>query len=433
MKIKMDLIKKINADYVWKKVNLAGWIVHIRFSGKIGFVEFRDGTGYIQCIAEEKNIWEDKFNELKNCGIESSIKISGTVSKHPKKDEYEIQTEDFEVISLAKDYPLWQKDHGVEFLFDNRHLYLRSKSQWAIQRVRDEVIHATYDWMQENDFTKIDSPIFTSTCAEDSTSLYETTHTNWETMYLNQTGQMYIEAAIAAHRNVYDFWPVFRAERSKTRRHLNELWMMDAEEAFTDNEWNMKYQEDLIYYIVQRVLKNKRAELEIIGRDISKLEKIQKPFIRKTHAEVVKELQAMWSDIKEWDDLWADDETLLMNKYEQPVFVTNFPLEIKAFYMPEDPKHPGTAKCADLLAPEWYGEIIWWSERIWDYETLKKRILDHGYKLEDYEWYLDIRKYGWVTTSGFGYGLERLVMWICGLQHIREAIPFPRYHNRIRP
>ena len=314
MKIKMDLIKKINADYVWKKVNLAGWIVHIRFSGKIGFVEFRDGTGYIQCIAEEKNIWEEKFNELKNCGIESSIKIFGTVSKHPKKDEYEIQTEDFEVISLAKDYPLGQKDHWVEFLFDNRHLYLRSKSQWAIQRVRDEVIHATYDWMQENDFTKIDSPIFTSTCAEDSTSLYETTHTNWETMYLNQTGQMYIEAAIAAHRNVYDFWPVFRAERSKTRRHLNELWMMDAEEAFTDNEWNMKYQEDLIYYIVQRVLKNKRAELEIIGRDISKLEKIQKPFIRKTHAEVVKELQAMWSDIKEWDDLWADDETLLMNK-----------------------------------------------------------------------------------------------------------------------
>ena len=429
----MDLIKKINAELVSKKVELSGWIVHIRFSGKIGFVELRDGTWFIQCIVEQNNIWEDGFEKLKSCGIESAIKVVGTVSKHPKKDEFEIQTESIQIISLAKDYPLGQKEHGVEFLFDNRHLYLRSKSQRAIQRIRDEIIHATYEWMKNNNYTKIDSPIFTSTCAEDSTSLYETEHTNWEKMYLNQTWQMYIEAAIAGHRNVYDFGPVFRAERSKTRRHLNELWMMDAETAFCDNNKNMEIQEDLICFIIQQVLKNKRKELEMLGRDIEKLEKTQKPFLRKTHSDVIKELQEMGSDIKQWEDLWWDDETLLTNKYDRPIFVTNYPLEIKAFYMPEDPKHPGTAKCADLLAPEWYGEIIWGSERIWDYEILKQKILDHGYDLKDYEWYLDIRKYGGVTTSGFGFGLERLVMWICGLQHIREAIPFPRYHNRITP
>lgn len=429
----MDLIKKIDAGFVWKKVELTGWIVHIRFSGKIGFVEFRDGTGFIQCIVEEKNVWENNFDNLKNCGIESAIKVVGTVSKHPKKDEFEIQTESVEIISLAKDYPFGQKEHGVEFLFDNRHLYLRSKSQWAIQRIRDEIIHATYDWMKNNDYTKIDSPIFTSTCAEDSTSLYETEHTNGEKMYLNQTGQMYIEAAIAWHRNVYDFGPVFRAERSKTRRHLNELWMMDAETAFCDHEMNMEIQEDLICFIVEQVLKNKKAELEIIERDIEKLEKVQKPFLRKKHCDVIKELQEMWSDIKDGEDLWADDEALLTNKYEKPIFVTNYPLEIKAFYMPEDPENPGTAKCSDLLAPEWYWEVIWGSERIWDYEILKQKILDHGYDLKDYDWYLDIRKYWWVTTSWFWFGLERLVMWICGLQHIREAIPFPRYHNRITP
>jgi len=423
----------IDSTFVWKAVEFSWWIVHIRFSGRIGFVELRDGTWFLQCIVEEKVIWEDNFDKLKNCGIESAIKINGEISKHPKKDEYELQTKSFEIVSLSKEYPLWQKEHGVEFLFDNRHLYLRSKSQRAIQRIRDEIIHSTYDWMKQNNFTKIDSPIFTSTCAEDSTSLYETEHTNGEKMYLNQTGQMYIEAAIAWHRNVYDFGPVFRAERSKTRRHLNELWMMDAEMAFCDNDKNLEIQEDLIYFIIQQVLKNKRKELEIIGRDIQKLEKVEKPFLRKTHADVIKELQEMGSDIKDGEDLWADDETLLTNKYEKPIFVTNFPLDIKAFYMPEDPKYPGTAKCADLLAPEWYGEVIWGSERIWDYETLKQKIIDHGYELKDYQWYLDIRKYGWVTTSGFGFGLERLVMWICGLQHIREAIPFPRYHNRITP
>ncbi|USN55130.1 MAG: asparagine--tRNA ligase [Candidatus Peribacteria bacterium] len=334
---------------------------------------------------------------------------------------------------MTKDYPLGQKEHGVEFLFDNRHLHLRSRSQVAIQRIRDTLIHATYDWMRAHDFIKIDSPIFTPTCAEDSTELYEVTHTNGEKMYLSQTGQMYIEAAIAAHRNVYDFGPVFRAERSKTRRHLNELWMMDAEMAFSDFKGNMEIQEQLIYFMIQEVLKHNRPDLEALGRDISKLEQITLPFPRKTHADVVRELQALGSDIKDGEDLGADDEELLMNTYDQPLFVTNFPLAIKAFYMPEDPEHPGTAKCSDLLAPEGYGEVIGGSERESSYEVLKEKVLKQGYDLADYEWYLDIRKYGGVQTSGFGFGLERLVRWIAGLHHIREAIPFPRYHNRITP
>ncbi len=429
------LISHIGSQDIGKQITLLWWIAHTRSSGKIAFIELRDGSGYLQCILEAAKFGDERFGEITSCGIESAVKLTGVVAKHPKKDEYELHVSDFELLSLAKDFPLWQKDdHGVEFLFDMRHLYLRAKSQRAIQRVRDTIIHATYDRMRDHDYTKIDAPIFTPTIAEDSTSLYETKHTNDELMYLTQTGQMYIEAAIAGHRNVYDFGPVFRAERSKTRRHLNELWMMDAETAFCDSAQNIEIQESLIKFIVSEVLRLRTPELEMIERNIPNLQKVlDQPFLRKTHAEVVKELQTMGSDIKAWDDLGADDEKMLMEKYEHPLFVTNFPLEIKAFYMPEDPAHPGTAKCADLLAPEWYGEIIGWSERLGDYELLKQRIIDRWYKMEDYERYLDIRKYGWVTTSWFGFGLERLVMWICGLQHIREAIPFPRYHNRITP
>lgn len=427
------LISHISADRIGRSITLKGWINHIRSSGKISFVELRDGSGYIQCIVEQKVVGDTMFDALNSCGIESALSITGTVAKHPKKEEFEIQTSALEVLSKTQDYPLWQKEHGVEYLFDHRHLHLRSKSQWAIQRVRDTIIHATYDWMRNHDFTKIDSPIFTPTCAEDSTELYQVEHTNGETMYLNQTGQMYIEAAIAWHGRVYDFGPVFRAEKSKTRRHLNELWMMDAEIAFADFHDNMVVQEQLIYYIIQQVLTLRRKELVILERDITKLEAIKLPFPRKTHAEIIKELQSLGSDIKDGEDLGGDDEELLMNTYDQPLFVTNFPLAIKAFYMPEDPNHPGTAKCSDLLAPEGFGEVIGGSEREWDYEKLKAKIIERGYEVSDYEWYLDIRKYGGVQTSGFGFGLERLVRRLCGLHHIREAIPFPRYANRITP
>ncbi len=289
------LISHITSQDVGKEVTLQGWIAHSRSSGKIAFVELRDGSGYIQCIIEPGKIGDEAFAEITACGIESAISVTATIAKHPKKEEYELHVTAIKVLSAAKDYPLGQKDdHGVEFLFDMRHLYLRAKSQWAIQRVRDTIIHATYDRMRANDYTKIDSPIFTPTCAEDSTSLYETTHTNDEKMYLTQTGQMYIEAAIAGHRNVYDFGPVFRAERSKTRRHLNELWMMDAETAFCDNDQNMNIQESLIKFIVGEVVRLRTPELHMLERNIENLQKtFDQPFLRKTHAEVVIELQSM--------------------------------------------------------------------------------------------------------------------------------------------
>lgn len=428
------LISHIQETDVGQQIDLQGWIAQTRSSGKIAFILLRDGTGYLQCVIELSAVGEETFNQLIWCGIESAVGLSWVVSRHPKSGAFELQVKNVTVISQAKDYPLWQKDdHGVEFLFDNRHLHLRAQSQWAILRIRDTLIHATYDWMRAHDFTKIDAPIFTPTCAEDSTELYEVTHTNGEKMFLSQTWQMYIEAAIAAHRNVYDFGPVFRAEKSKTRRHLNELWMMDAEMAFCDFRGNMEIQEQLVYYMIQQLLEKNKPELTMLGRDISKLEAITLPFPRMTHAEVVKKLQELWSDIKDGEDLWADDEELLMNTFDQPLFVTNFPLAIKAFYMPEDPDHPGTAKCSDLLAPEGFGEVIGGSEREGNYEKLKQKIIDRGYDLEEYARYLDIRKYGGVTTSGFGFGLERLVRWMCGLHHIRETIPFPRYHNRITP
>jgi len=316
-------------------------------------LELRDGTGYIQCIAELSVLGEDIFRELESCGIETSLSIAGTVSKHPKKDEYEIQVSDYHIYTKTNDYPLGTKDdHGPEFLFDKRHLYLRSKTQVAIQRIRDTIIHATYDWMRDNEFIKIDAPIFTPNAAEGTTELYEVEHVNGEKMYLSQTGQLYIEAALMGHRNIYDFGPVFRAEKSKTRRHLNEFWMMDAEMAFCDQEQNMKYQEELVYYILQKVLQKHQADLAILGRDTTPLQKIQVPFVRMTHDEWIDDLVAKGFPAQHGEDIGSDIEMQYMEKVEQPIFVTHFPIGIKAFYTKEDPNHPGYGLCADLLAPE---------------------------------------------------------------------------------
>lgn len=429
------LISTITADHIDQTITIKWRIQTIRSSGKVAFIELRDGSGYMQCVIELKNFDQSRFDELSTLGIESSLALTGTVSKHPKKDEYELQVSDYTIFGHAKDYPLGTKDdHGPEFLFDNRHLYLRSKSQVAIQRVRDTIIHATYDWMRDQWFTKIDAPIFTPNACEGTTELYSVEHVNGETMYLTQSGQLYIEAAMYGVGRVFDFGPVFRAEKSKTRRHLNEFWMMDAEIPFIQQDENMQIQEDLLKYIITQVLEKNHKDLTLIGRDMTPLQAIvDKPRPRMTHTEFVDDLIAKWFDVKQGDDIGSDIEMQYMEMVDTPIFVTHFPMGIKAFYTKEDPNMPGYALCADLLAPEWCGEVIGSSTRDDDYDVLLGKIKDHGLDPAIFDRYLDLRTYGTVPHAGFGYGLERLVRWFCGLHHIRETIPFPRYANRIRP
>lgn len=427
----MILIKDL-AKFVDQEVEICAWVTNFRSSGKIAFWQLRDGSGFIQAILSETDLGESKWQEANRVTQESSVKIIAKVSKHPKKEEFELQVKDFSFFQIAKEYPISNKEHGIEFLQDNRHLWLRSKRQWAIQRVRNTLILATYEFMKENDFIKIDSPIITPNAGENTTDLFEVNYFD-EKAYLSQTGQLYIEAAIFAHGRVFDFGPTFRAEKSKTRRHLTEFWMMDAEMAFVDLSENMKIQEDLVRFMVKKVLENNKLELEILERDLQVLENITKPFYKLSYLEAVKELHSMGSDIKEGDDLGADDETILTNKYDNPIFITHYPAEVKAFYMERNKDDKTKAECADLLAPEGYGEIIGGSQREVDYDILKKAIEDNKLPLADFEWYLDLRKYGSVPHGGFGFGLERIVTWVCGLKHIRESIPFARTIYRIKP
>lgn len=421
-------------DYDGQTIHVRGWLYNMRSSGSIAFLQVRDGSGFIQAVASKDDLSPEVWERIETVGQESSITMSGIVKKHPKKDEvYELQVTDFSVLQNVEDYPIAKKEHGPSFLLDNRHLWLRSKKQWAIQRIRHTVIKAIYDYFDKEGFTKIDSPILTPNSCEDSTELFDIDYFGERKAYLSQTGQLYLEAGIMAHGNVFDFGPVFRAEKSKTRRHLTEFWMMDAEMAFYDYKDNMRVQEELICYIVQTVLDRNRGELEILERDISALEKVKAPFIYMTHKEAVKELQSLGSDIKEDDDLGADDETMLTKQYDKPLFITQYPKAVKAFYMKEDPEDSARVLCSDLLAPEGYGEISGGSEREIDYDKLLKRLEDNGLCKDDYDWYLDLRKYGSVPHSGFGFGLERIVTWISGIEHIRETIPFPRMINRITP
>lgn len=427
----ITLIKDLK-DRVGERVSVSGWIYNFRSSGKIAFWQIRDGSGFCQAILSSNELAPEKWTEAEKATQETSVRLTAIVSKHPKKDEYELQVSDFEFYQIAEEYPISNKDHGIDFLLDNRHLWLRSAKQWAIQRVRDTLIHATYDFMRQNAFTKIDSPIITANAGENTTDLFQVKYFD-ETTYLSQTGQLYIEAAIYAHGRVFDFGPTFRAEKSKTRRHLTEFWMMDAEMAFIGLDDNLDTQERLIRFMVQAVLEKNKTELEILERDTAPLENIAKPFYRLTHAEAVAKLKELGSDIGERDDLGADDETMLTKAYDNPIFITRYPAEVKAFYMKRDPADESRVLGADLLAPEGYGEIIGGSQREDDYETLKKRIAEFGLKAADYQWYLDLRKYVSVPHGGFGFGLERIVAWVCGLQHIREAIPFPRTIYRITP
>ncbi|MFA5358836.1 MAG: asparagine--tRNA ligase [Patescibacteria group bacterium] len=429
----MDLISELKGK-VGEQVTLGGWVYNFRSSGAIYFLQLRDGSGFIQCIVEKAKVAEKIWQDCEKITLESSVQVFGQVSEHPKKPGvYELQVTDLKIVQIAAEYPIGKKEHGPDFLLDNRHLWLRSGKQWAIQRVRNTIINATYEYFAKNNFIKIDSPILTPNACEGTTELFELNYFDWTKAYLTQSGQLYLEAAIAAHGRVFDFGPVFRAEKSKTRRHLIEFWMMDAEMAFCDHEGNLKIQEELVTYIVKKVLADCKVELEMLERDIAPLEKVEAPFYRLAHADAIKKLRELGSDIKDDDDLGADDETILTKLYDKPLFVERYPAAVKAFYMKPDPGDPIRVLNADLLAPEGYGEVIGGSQREDDYDKLLVKIKEQGFNIEDWQWYLDSRKYGSVPHSGFGYGLERLVAWVCGLEHVRETIPFPRLINRIKP
>ncbi len=431
----MDIRIKEAKDHVGKEVRLSGWMYNRRGSGKIYFMQLRDGTGFMQAIVTESDSGAESMEVASQLTMESSVKVTGLINAHPKKEGvFEMIVKKIEPVQVCtEEYPISKKEHGPEFLLDQRHLWLRSKKQWAIQRVRNTVINATYEYLNDNDFIKIDSPILTPNACEGTTELFEIDYFEENKAYLSQSGQLYIEAAIMAHGRVFDFGPVFRAEKSKTRRHLTEFWMMDAEMAYCDHEMNMEIQEGLVCHIVKKVLEKNRPELEILERNIEALEKIQAPFIRKTHAEVIAELREMGSDIGENDDLGADDETMLTKKYDKPIFVEKYPSAVKAFYMKRDTEDESRALCSDLLAPEGYGEVIGGSQREDDYDVLISRIKEHDLDPSTFDWYLDLRKFGSVPHSGFGYGLERIVGWMTGTHHIRETIPFPRLINRLKP
>ncbi len=422
-------------DFVDQEVIMEGWMYNRRGSGKIYFMQLRDGTGFMQGIVTEDESGKESMEQAEKLTAETSLRVTGKISQHPKKeDTFEMIVTKIEPVQIpAEEYPISKKEHGPDFLLDNRHLWLRSGKQWAIQRVRNTIINATYEYFADNDFIKIDSPILTPNACEGTTELFEINYFDDDTAYLSQSGQLYLEAAVMSHGRVFDFGPVFRAEKSKTRRHLTEFWMMDAEMAYCDHKMSMEIQEGLMMNIIKRVLEKNMKELAILERDVEPLKKIQGPFIRKTHAEVVAELREMGSDIGEKDDLGADDETMLTKKYDLPIFVEKYPAEVKAFYMKRDPENEGLALCCDLLAPEGYGEIIGGSEREDNLDIILKRIEEHKLDPKVFDWYLDLRKYGSVPHSGFGYGLERITGWITGTHHIRETIPFPRLINRLRP
>lgn len=419
--------------HVGKAVVIKGWAYNKRSSGKIAFIQVRDGTGLTQVVLEKKNVSEETWENIDKITIESSVICSGTVSKHPKKDEYEIHGTNLEIVQVSKEYPIGKKDHGPSFLLDHRHLWLRSRRQWAIQHIRNTIISATYEWMARHHFTKIDSPILTPAACEGTTTLFEVDYFDLGKAYLSQSGQLYLEAAIASHGRVFDFGPVFRAEKSKTRRHLTEFWMMDAEAAFVEHKENLEIQEKLITFIVKAVLRKNKKELEILERDTTILEKVDPPFYRMTHAEAVKKLHSMGSHITYHDDLGAEDETKIVEGLDKPLFIEKYPASVKAFYMKRDPENEELALCSDLIAPEGYGEIIGGSEREDDYKTLIRRIEEHKLPKEAFKWYLDLRQYGSVPHSGFGYGLERIVAWLTGVSHVRETIPFPRLLTRMIP
>ena len=423
------------AKHAGQEVLLKGWCHNFRSSGSIFFLQFRDGSGRLQAVISKKEVPEETWNACQSLSIEASVEIEGLVKAEPRSPSgFEIGAKAVRVVALpTEEFPIGKKEHGPEFLMDMRHLWLRSSRQEAVMRVRDEIAFAMREFMKERGFTLTDSPIFTPNAVEGTTDLFEVKYFD-DKAYLSQSGQLYLEATSAALGKTYCFGPTFRSEKSKTRRHLTEFWMLEAEAVYMDYEQNMQLQEDMVVHVVKKVLANRRDDLKTLERDVAPLEKVAEGgFPRITHAEAVAKLRELGSDIKEGDDLGADDETLLTQQYDKPIFVHHYPVEIKAFYMKPDPQDPTRVLNDDMLAPEGYGEIIGGSQRIDDLKLLEERIAQHGLPKEAFEWYLDIRRYGSVPHSGFGIGLERTVAWICKLPHVRETIPFARLLNRLKP
>lgn len=418
---------------VGEQVELRGWVYNSRSSGKVRFLELRDGTGIVPCIFFPGESEDAAIELFAKATQESAVIVTGVVKKHPKHEGvFEIGAKTLEIISVADNYPISHKEHGVDFLMENRHLWLRSKRQVAIARIRSELISAIRDFFDGRGFTLMDAPIFTPSACEGTSNLFETQYFD-EKAYLSQSGQLYMEACAAALGKVYCFGPTFRAEKSKTRRHLIEFWMVEPEVAFNDMYDNMELAEQFVEYIVQRTLKNKAEELRILERDTSKLAHVKGPFPKIHYREAVQILKKENPNFVDGDDFGAPDETIISNSFEKPVFVHHYPAAIKAFYMKEDPKDPGFAMGSDLLATEGYGEVIGGGQREESLETLLRKIKEHNLQEKDFAWYLDIRRYGSFPHSGFGLGLERTVTWICGLPHVRETIAFPRLYGRSYP
>jgi asparaginyl-tRNA synthetase len=419
---------------IGSSVIIRGWATHIRSKGKVAFVVVRDGTGIVQAVLVKTElspvVWE-RFGQLT---LETSLAVTGIVRADARAPGgYELSVSDLEVLGASPlDYPIQPKEHGIDFLLDHRHLWLRSPRQRALAILRHEIEQGIHDFFYDRGFLRVDTPILTAAIGERS-GLFETEYFDEGSAFLAQTGQLYGEAAAAAFGKIYTFGPTFRAEKSKTRRHLTEFWMIEPEVAWNDSDDNMRLQEEFVTYLVQRCLERRAPELAELERDVTKLRAVQPPFPRLDYTDAVALLQRKGSAIKWGDDLGAEDEALIVEDHDRPVFVKNYPKEAKAFYMKENPADPRTVLCDDLLAPEGYGEMIGGSQREDDYEKLLHRIKEEKLPLDAYGWYLDLRRYGTFVHSGFGLGLERTIAWISGTQHIREVIAFPRMMNRLRP
>jgi asparaginyl-tRNA synthetase len=422
------------SGYEGSPVTVRGWVTHTRSSGKIAFIILRDGTGYLQAVLSKKEVSEAVWERFGSLTQETCVALTGTVRAEARAPgKFEMHLSDLVVLGPSPAFPVQPKEHSTQFLFEHRHLWLRSRRQVAIAKVRHEVIQAIRDFFFQRDFTLVDTPILTGSIGEQAGELFSTDYFDLGKAYLAQTGQLYVEAAAAALGKVYCFGPTFRAEKSKTRRHLTEFWMVEPEVAFNDSDANMRLQEEFVSYIVDRTIARRQEELKELERDTSVLERVQAPFHRISYSDAVTRLRELGSDIEWGQDLGGDDETLLAQQYDRPVFVYNYPKGVKAFYMKENPDDPRTVLNNDCLAPEGYGEIIGGSQREDSYDRLLARIQEQHLDPEGYRWYLDLRKYGTFVHSGFGLGVERTVAWICGAPHIRETIAFPRQIHRLYP